>query len=75
MPDITVDPLFYERFQSASLLKPSSKAFRLWVKFFSSNYDSSSPIVVPNNWMAFFIFLLLQSPTFSCAKEFLQSEA
>lgn len=75
MPDITVDPLFYERFQSAPLPKLSSEAFKLWVKFFSSNSNSSSPIVIPDNWMAFFIFLLLQSPTFSCAKEFLRSKA
>ena len=74
MPELIVDSEFLQRFQSTSS-KPSSEALRLWVQFFSSKLNSSSPIVIPNNWMPFFIFLLLQSPTFSCAKEFLQSNA
>lgn len=69
IPEITIDPEFFQRFQSSPLPKPSSKAIRLWVQYFSSN-NSSSPIIMPDNLLAFFIFLL-QSPTFSCARDFL----
>jgi len=75
MPKFTVNPAFLQGFQSTSYPKPSFEAFRLRVRYFSNALQSSTPITIPDNWMPFFIFLLLQNPTFSLAKDFLQSPA
>lgn len=54
---------------------PSPNAIRYWVKFFSHHSNASNSILIPDAWMNFFSFLLLQSPTFDWAKGFLQSKA
>jgi hypothetical protein len=68
------DPIFIslasqKRFQS------NPEAVRLWVKFFSQN-SSSYPIVsIPDAWISFFTFLLMQSTTFDWANSILKSPA
>lgn len=64
-----VDPIF----ESSPLLGPSPEAIRLWVKKFSQQSHSRPLVFIPDPWMNFFSFLLLQSPTFAWAKHFLQS--
>jgi hypothetical protein len=43
---------------------PCPKAIRLWVKHFSNPLANSSSVLILDQWMNFFSFLLLQSPNF-----------
>lgn len=70
-----VDPVFSPMMADHQASLPNSEAFRLWVQFFSHNNPSLPSVVIPDSWMNFFVFLLLQSPTFDWAKDFLQSSA
>lgn len=70
-----VQPAFDPIFGNLSPLKPSPEAFRLWVNFFSQHSLKSKPIFIPDNWMNFITFLLMQTPTFDWAKSFLNSKA
>lgn len=63
-----VDPVFNSW---APLFKPSPEAIRQWVRHFSQGSNSMPTITIPNAWMNFFIYLLLQSPSFDWAKDFL----
>ena len=56
-------------------LGPCPEAIRKWVRHFSDNYGKFSSVLIPELWINFFTFLLLQSPTFDWAKSFLQSNA
>lgn len=72
-----VDPIFGSLSPIGTLppLGPSPEAFRYWVKFFSHHSQSTSLVLIPDSWMNFFSFLLLQSPTSDWASNFLQSNA
>lgn len=70
-----VDPVFSPVMADHQASLPNSEAFRLWIQFFSHNNPSLPSVVIPDSWMNFFVFLLLQSPTFDWAKDFLQSSA
>lgn len=70
VPEIRMDLEFFQSFQTPPPLKPSSKALRLWVQFFSSNNNSSSPIVMPDNWLAFSSSFLCRAPPFPVPKIF-----
>lgn len=61
--------------RTSAAFQASPKAFRLWVKFFSQQNPSFPSVVILDSWLSFFIFLLLQSPTYVWAKDFLQSPA
>ena len=73
----SADPIFgnLSPIENLPTLGPSPQALRYWVKFFSNHSNSSNSILIPETWMNFFSFLLLQYPTFDWAKEFLQSKA
>jgi hypothetical protein len=58
-----------------SSVKPSPEAIRQWAKHFSQGATSLPSVIIPDCWMNFFTLLLLQSPTFDWAKDFLQSPA
>ena len=57
------------------VFKPSPEALRQWVRHFSNPNVGMSSVVIPNIWLNFFTFTLLQSPSFDWAKHFLQSPA
>ena len=54
---------------------PCPTAIKSWVNFFSNPSHSFHSTLIPDSWVNFFSFLLLQSPTFDWAKDFLQSKA
>jgi threonine/homoserine/homoserine lactone efflux protein len=66
-----VDPVMASILQGASTSSPNPDAIRLWVKFFSQKLNSISPVSILDPWLSFFLFLLLQNPTFGWAKDFL----
>lgn len=72
-----MDPIFgnLSPLRGPSTLGPSPQALRYWVHFFSNQSSSPKPILIPDMWMNFFTFLLLQSPSFDWAKTFLESKA
>lgn len=72
-----VDPFFGNLSPIGYLhpLGPSPEAYRYWVKFFSHHSQFAPSVLIPNSWINFFSFLLLQSPTFDWTKDFLQSNA
>lgn len=69
------DPIFANLSPLPTAVKSYPEAFRYWVKFFSQQSTSSKPIFIPDKWMNFFSFLLLQTPTFDWASDFSQSDA
>jgi hypothetical protein len=63
----TFDPAWMQHLST----RPCHEAVRLWVKHFSNPLANSFSVLIPNQWMNFFSFLLLQSPTFDWASSFL----
>lgn len=59
----------------APVFKPNPEAIRQWVRHFSNSSSPMPTVIIPDNWMNFFTFTLLQSPSFDWAKSFLQSSA
>jgi hypothetical protein len=54
------------------LIAPCPKAIGNWVKHFSHPRHLFPTVLIPDPWVNFFSFLLLQCPTFDWAKDFLQ---
>lgn len=69
-----VDPILTSMV-SHKFSQPNPEAVRLWVKYFSQRSPSYLTVLVPDAWLSFITFLLLQSPTFELAKNILQSPA
>jgi hypothetical protein len=65
----------YREWSQFTKLAPCPEAIRLWVKHFSQSAPNSPSILISDDWVNFFSFLLMQSPTFDWASSFLQSKA
>jgi hypothetical protein len=62
-----IDPVWAQ----LSSQSPYPEALSLWVRHLSSSSSNSTSVLIPDQWMDFFSFMLLQSPTFDWASSFL----
>lgn len=71
----TAEVAFSSWIDPSPVHKPHPQAIRQWVRHFSHQSNSLPSIIIPDSWMNFFTLMLLQSPSFEWAKNFLQSPA